>query len=179
MHQTLSVQPLHQILSVQPHSDGIHQVLSCVLTQGDFAFTKDDMQMRLQRSVQTLYAEFEGRLRSDSSDDVKSLDPTQLVAYQLLHEWADKRQAWCQSQSLAAPPSLHLLLLGTAGTGKTLTAKLAIAKARRTFGSFHSVLTVAYSGVAAANLGDGARTVDNTFSTQTQNTLRTILRGRD
>ena len=61
------------------------------------------------------------------------------------------------------------MLLGTAGTGKTHTAKLAIQKARRTFESFESVLTVAFSGVAAANLGDGARTVDSVFHTNTDN----------
>ena len=60
-----------------------------------------------------------------------------------------------------------MVLLGTAGTGKTHTAKRAIAKARRTFGSFDSVLTVAFSGVAAANIGDGARTLDSVFHTNT------------
>ena len=60
-----------------------------------------------------------------------------------------------------------MVLLGTAGTGKTHTAKQATAEARRTFGSFDSVLTVAFSGVAAANIGDGARTLDSVFHTNT------------
>ena len=69
-------------------------------------------------------------------------------------------------QSLTAPPRpLRLLLLGTAGTGKTHTAKAFIAKARHTFGRFESVLTLAFSGVAAANLGDGASTIDSIFHT--------------
>ena len=46
-------------------------------------------------------------------------------------------------------------------------AKLAIRKARQAFGSFHSMLTVAHSGVAAANLSDGARTVDSVFHMNT------------
>ena len=69
-------------------------------------------------------------------------------------------------QSLTAlPPSLRFLLLGTAGTGKTHTAKTFIGKARQTFGSFGSVLTLAFSRVAAANLGDGASTIDSVFHT--------------
>ena len=64
------------------------------------------------------------------------------------------------------------MLQEKAGTGKTHTAKLA-AKARRTSGSFDSVLTVAFSGVAAADVGDGARTA-TVSSTPTQKTLLRI-----
>ena len=142
-----------------------------LLTRQDFALTGVAMQSRLQQSLQALYAAFEDSWRSEQGDVTGSLDPTQLVSYQLIEEWAVKRQVWIQSQSLTAPPSLRLLLLGTAGTGKTHTAKLAIARARRVFGSFHSVLTVAYSGVAAANLGDGARTVDSVFHTNTEHAM--------
>ena len=57
------------------------------------------------------------------------------------------------------------------GIGKTHTAKLAIRKARRAFGFFNSVLTESHSGVAAANIGDGARTEWTASSSPTQ-TLR-------
>ena len=67
------------------------------------------------------------------------------------------------------------MLLGTAGAGKTHTAKLAIARARRTCGSFHSVLTLAFSGVAAANLGDGTRTVDSVLHTNTDSAAEDLL----
>ncbi len=80
-------------------------------------------------------------------------------------EWSQEQAQWLGHKSLTVAPELRMMLLGTAGTGKTHTAKLAIQKARQTFGSFHSVLTVALSGVAAANLGDGARIVDSIFHT--------------
>ena len=100
---------------------------------------------------------------------VQTLDPTQYEAYAFVRDWAVARLHWRQAvgrQSLtAAPPPLRFLLLGTAGTGKTYTAKTFIAEARRTLGSFEAVLTLAFSGVAAANLGDGASTIDSVFHT--------------
>ena len=148
----------------------------CHLSRTNFAFTADDMQTRLQQGAQALYSGFEESLRAGSDADLASLDPTQRLAYDVVDEWATKRLSWLSSQSLTTTssqsltttPLLRMLLLGTAGTGKTYTAKLAIARARRTFGSFHLVLTVAYSGAAAANLGDGARTVDSVFHTNTE-----------
>ena len=47
----------------------------------------------------------------------------------------------------------------------THTAKAAIMGARRIFGNFHSVKMVAHTGVAAANLGGGATTIDSLFRT--------------
>ena len=58
-----------------------------------------------------------------------------------------------------------MLLLGTAGTGKTYTAKIGITEVRLLLGSYESVLTMALSGVASANLGTGARTIDSIFHT--------------
>ena len=114
-----------------------------------------------------LYSNYDADLLKEADANVDTLDPTQFLAYSLVAEWSRERVAWLERQSLAAPPELRMVLLGTAGTGKTHTAKLAIAKARRTFGSFDSVLTVAFSGVAAANIGDGARTLDSVFHTNT------------
>ena len=78
-------------------------------------------------------------------------------------QWAEQKQA--DQQSLTVEPALKLLILGTAGTGKTHTVKAAIGKVRQIFGCFSSVLTVAFSGVAAANLGSGACTIDSIFHT--------------
>jgi len=138
------------------------------LGRADFVFTSGDMQMRLAQGVQALYSQVEEDVLAGGEVLLTTLDPTQLVAFQLVDEWAMQRHLWRIGRSLTAPPLLRMILLGTAGTGKTHTAKLTISKARRTFGSFHSVLTVAYSGVAASNLGDGARTVDSIFHTNTE-----------
>ena len=59
------------------------------------------------------------------------------------------------------PPRLQVLLLGTAGTGNTHTAKIGITEVRLLLGSYESVLTMAFSGVASANLGTGSRTIDS------------------
>jgi ATP-dependent exoDNAse (exonuclease V) alpha subunit len=59
-----------------------------------------------------------------------------------------------------------MLLLGTAGTGKTHTAKAAVMGARRILGKLDSVKMIAHTGVAAANLGGGATTIDSLFQTQ-------------
>jgi hypothetical protein len=58
-----------------------------------------------------------------------------------------------------------LLLLGTAGTGKTYSAKTGITAVRQILGSYDSVLTMAFTGVASANIGTGSRTIDSVFHT--------------
>jgi len=117
-----------------------------------------------------LYTGFRDQLSAAGSGGelarrVETLDPTQHVVYTTIAEWDTSRLAWHQAGARTAPPTLRLLLLGTAGTGKTHTAQIAVAHVRRALGSFRSVLTVAFSGVAAANLGGGARTVDSIFHT--------------
>jgi len=142
----------------------------------DFRFTMQDMEARLGEGLKTLYATYDANLRNDGDGPPDSLDPTQLLAFNLVAEWSSARRAWLlERQSLTPPPELRMMLLGTAGTGKTHTAKLAIARARRAFGSFHSVLTLAFSGVAAANLGDGTRTVDSVFHTNTDSAAEDLL----
>ena len=84
----------------------------------------------------------------------------------MLVEWAGRRAAWRQALPAATGaarigPSLRLLVLGTAGTGKTHTAKIAINEVRRRFLSLDSVVTMASAGVAAVNLGSGAKTIDS------------------
>ena len=101
---------------------------------------------------------------------IDTLDPTQRMAYEAIARWASARAQWKSSlqgdsQPLAASPRLRLLLLGTAGTGKTHTAKAGITQARRMLGGFKKALTLAFSGVAAVNLGGGSCTIDSIFHT--------------
>jgi len=106
---------------------------------------------------------------------VDSLDPTQMLVYSHISSWAARRQSWlvdgqgAGSASGHPGPELRLLLLGTAGTGKTHTAKLCMRNARQAFGRYDSVLTVAFSGVASANLGGGSRTIDSIFHKNAHN----------
>ena len=58
-----------------------------------------------------------------------------------------------------------MLLLGTAGTGKTYMAKAGITEAPLMIESCDSVLSMAFTGVAAANLGVGSKAIDSVFRT--------------
>ena len=95
---------------------------------------------------------------------VQTLDPTQHEAYHIVTDWAQRRYQWEAAPNHASAPSLEFLLLGTAGTGKTHTAKSVITNTRLLFQNFRSVLTMAFSGVAAANLGSGSCTIDSVFT---------------
>ena len=59
------------------------------------------------------------------------------------------------------PPKLQLLLLSTAGTGKTHTAKIGITEVRIALGSCDSVLTMAFSRVADAGQDLAGVDLDN------------------
>jgi hypothetical protein len=84
------------------------------------------------------------------------LDPTQRLAFDAIKQWALQVAGSSAAGSTCTPP-LRLLLLGTAGTGKTHTLRSAVRAARAAFGSFDSVLMVAHTGVAAANMGPALR----------------------
>ena len=147
----------------------------------DFPCEARGIQQVLRAAVVGLYSNFEQAVATTQfaealQEQVLSLDPTQYKAYTFVTQWAQVRKQWSQSLTASPPPRLRLLLLGTAGTGKTYTAKTFIGKARQTFGSFGSVLTLAFSGVAAANLGDGASTIDSFFHTNAAD-ARSDLRG--
>ena len=111
------------------------------------------------------------RQQADYATRTHGLDPTHMSLVDVLVEWAQKRSRWkshpAGRQALPAhlPPQLRLLVLGTAGTGKTHSAKIGINEVRLTFGSYDSVLTLAFTGVASANLGSGSRTIDSVFHT--------------
>ena len=142
----------------------------------DFEFDAASVRSVLQRSVDRIAqqhaadmsrAEYAKELQREAN----KLDPTQKIVYEYISSWAERRQRWLAdgdgsgSASGYPGPELRLLLLGTAGTGKTYTAKLCMRNARQVFGSYGSVLSVAFSGVAAANLGGGSRTIDSIFHT--------------
>lgn len=156
---------------VTPTVVGWHPPLSLrQYSRQDFPCVAASMEQVLRVGVEGLYSNFEHAVASTQFADalqeqVSTLDPTQHQAYIFVTQWAKDRMLWRQSLAASPPPRLRLLLLGTAGTGKTHTAKTFIGKARQTFGSFGSVLTLAFSGVAAANLGDGASTIDSIFHT--------------
>ena len=117
----------------------------------------------------------------DLARDAARLDPTQRLVYEVLESWAQKHLSWRQRDrhdESRAPPGLRLLLLGTAGTGKTHTAKVALRKVRSVFGRYDSVLTLAFSGVAAANLGGGAQTIDSVFHTNSDHAIQDLVGDR-
>ena len=156
------------------------------LKQQDFAFHATDVQQVLQRSVDQMAQTHAAEMNSAESakqlrHEVDSLDPTQMLVYSHISTWAARRQSWlvdgqgAGSASGHPGPELRLLLLGTAGTGKTHTAKLCMRYARQAFGRYDSVLTVAFSGVAAANLGGGSRTIDSICHTNAHNASQDLV----
>ena len=158
------------------------------LTRRDFACTANDVKGKLHNSLNDLVDGFKRELkeaRAHQRAEINALDPTQRLVVEVIAEWAEQRAEWKKarlpkesrpsstrgpssaSQAVgvagqALPPRLQVLLLGTAGTGKTHTAKIGITEVRLLLGSYESVLTMAFSGVASANLGTGSRTIDST-----------------
>ena len=169
-------------VDLTPATMGWHPPLSVRSYQRtDFPCEAQRTQQVLRTAVDGLYSKFEqavstAQFADHLQEQLSTLDPTQYQAYTFVTQWAQARKRWSQSLTASSPPRLRLLLLGTAGTGKTHTAKTFIGKARQTFGSFRSVLTLAFSGVAAANLGEGASTIDSIFHTNAAD-ASTDLRG--
>ena len=129
---------------------------------------------KLQNCLNDLADGFKRELkeaRAHQRAEINALDPTQRLVVEVIAEWAEQRAEWKKarlpkesrasstrepssaSQAVgvagqALPPRLQVLLLGTAGTGKTHTAKIAITNVRLLLGSYESVLTMAFSGAA-------------------------------
>ena len=144
-----------------------------VLNREDFSCTASRISSAFQAGLAAMCHSFRADLQtsrdqSDFASRTASLDPTQKFVVDALKEWAEKRVQWRSTPGRAspcAPPALRLLLLGTAGTGKTHTANVGITEVRLLLHSYDSVLTMAFTGVAAANLGTGSRTIDSVFHT--------------
>ena len=90
------------------------------------------------------------------------LDPRQRVLLDLGRGWAER---WMREPGYAEerPPAeaFHTMLLGTAGTGKTFTIGALLAAWQEM--GFGKAIVAAYTGVAASNVGFGARTLHDTF----------------
>ena len=73
------------------------------------------------------------------AEEVGLLGPTQLRAYNTIRFWAETTALAKRGDATDVPPAVRLLLLGTAGTGKTVTIKCAVQAARLALGAFDSV----------------------------------------
>ena len=148
------------------------------LSRPDFACAASEITGKLQKGLSDITVGFLAEFQRAASAEgylarVQGLDPTQKLIVDVIVEWAESRKTWATTygapgaarRSPPLPPKLQLLLLGTAGTGKTHTAKVGITEVRIALGSYDSVLTMAFSGVASANLGTGSRTIDSIFHT--------------
>ena len=98
------------------------------------------------------------------------LDPTQLVFVQRVLEWAeltvDTYDAVQRDGKFRKPPLLRMYLGFSAGSGKSTTLKTAVQHVRHFFrarGIPANVMLTAYTGVAAFNIGLGARTASSAF----------------
>ena len=148
------------------------------LSRANFACSTSEITRKLNKGLSDLTVNFLAEFQRVAAAEgylgrVQGLDPTQKLIVDVMAEWAQKRKEWTSTyirpgsakRSPPLPPKLRLLLLGTAGTGKTHTAKVGITEVRIALGSYGSVLTMAFSGVASANLGTGSRTIDSIFHT--------------
>ena len=81
---------------------------------------------------------------------LESLDPTQKA-------FAEMAQQWFTGQR----PHFRAILLGTAGSGKTTTVKALLRDLKQR--GLRKAALVAYTGVAASNMGSGARTLTDLF----------------
>ena len=136
------------------------------LTDASIQFDRDlfgGSEHQFQEHMMASIAEQKQRFRSTANKEfalqqhaerVAALDPTQFRVYQSIQTW---------SNQCATLPPLRLLVLGTAGTGKTFTLKCAVEAARMAWNSFESVLLTAHTGVAAVNMGGGAATINSIF----------------
>ena len=140
------------------------------LSAGDFPCSKQHVRDKLESGKRDQERKFVEEINAPDAQmrlqaAAQTLDPTQHEAYKIVTDWAERRFRWEAAPDSVSAPSLEFLLLGTAGTGKTHTAKAAITNMRLLFQNFRAVLTMAFSGVAAANLGSGSCTLDSVFHT--------------
>ena len=98
--------------------------------------------------------------------DLERLDPTQRAFADRVLRWAKElAQAYKQSKASGtwkSPPRLRTWLCGSAGSGKSTTLKAVAQRVRLLFqqeGVDATVELTAYTGVAAFNIGFGAKTL--------------------
>ena len=149
---------------------GLHPpLLPGTLGAQAFAISKEGAQEVLQKSLKRQREDFEEEALGDDASAtlqaaVDMLDPTQKIAYDIIAQWAAERSQWTADACAAAvPPPLDFLLLGTAGSGKTHTVKCIVQRVRQLFKNYDAVVVCAHTGVASANVGGGASTIDSIF----------------
>ena len=111
------------------------------------------------------------------------MDPTQQSFVDHMCAWADAYRSLAEAckNNLPLPAersgAWHLqepvLLLGTAGTGKTTTLQAANKELEQR-GFAGRIMRAAYTGVAASNKGSGARTIVSLFAPEDQSWRRAI-----
>ena len=110
-------------------------------------------------------------LAQHSSDDIavsiSDLDPTQLSFARHMTSWNEQYRKHKKVHETNLPCMQGLddqlvLLLGTAGTGKTTTLLATNAELSRS-GLQDRIVRAAFTGVAASNMGSGSRTLMNLF----------------
>ena len=113
-----------------------------------------------------------GGVQQAAAVSCDTLDPTQVSFVAHLREWGEKyvaRREICDANLPACAEESDtprwcepVLLLGTAGTGKTTTVQAATA-VLESLGLAGRIVRAAYTGVAASNLGAGGRTLVSLF----------------
>ena len=136
-------------------------------TQDELVLTLSGAQQVLHDSLQAQDENFAQESLSEAMaqkrmEQMQQLDPTQKLAYDTLVQAVQSRSTWRLGDK-PGKTTFHMLLLGTAGTGKTATVKASIAEVRFQLGDFKAVLMAAHTGVAASNMGAGAKTIDSIF----------------
>ena len=87
------------------------------------------------------------------------LDPTQRAVHDRVFAWAQQ----LGGQRGAPPPApCRMILLGTAGTGKSDTIRAIVESTEHLLGE-GVVMRAAHTGVAAFNMGNGAETINSVF----------------
>ena len=114
----------------------------------------------------------QGGVQQAAAVSCDNLDPTQASFVEHLREWGEKyvaRRRICDANLPACAEESDtprwcepVLLLGTAGTGKTTTVQAATA-VLESLGLAGRIVRAAYTGVAASNLGAGGRTLVSLF----------------
>jgi hypothetical protein len=135
------------------------------LTQATLATSYSMARPHLEASVEALTRQFmiDSTSAAGRASQIRlrdRLDFTQRRVYEAVTTWAGKILSRTDRRDLEP---LRLVLLGTAGTGKTDTIKCAIAEVRYLLKSYKSVLMIAHTGVACSNMGGGAATIDSVF----------------
>ncbi|CAK0879229.1 unnamed protein product [Prorocentrum cordatum] len=105
----------------------------------------------IARSAASMHASAQAAGQQERRAD--RLDPTQRCVHDRVLQWA---------QAGATDP-LRVLLLGTAGTGKSEVVKAIVASLESCLGT-GSVIRCAHTGVAAFNMGAGAETINSVFN---------------